>query len=69
MLITRTSILSGVKNYMDIPITEDELAAYERGDMLIQYAFPKLTDDQREFILSGITPEEWDRAFGSNYEI
>lgn len=69
MLITRTSILSGVKNYMDIPITEDELAAYERGDMLIQHAFPKLTDDQREFILSGITPEEWKATFGENYEI
>jgi hypothetical protein len=29
---------------------------------------PYLTDNDREFILSGITPEEWDEAFAENEE-
>jgi hypothetical protein len=30
---------------------------------LIQDAFPTLTADEREFILTGITSEEWDEIF------
>lgn len=33
------------------------------GTMLIQDLFPYLSDDDREFLLTGITPEEWDSAF------
>jgi hypothetical protein len=36
------------------------LAAYENG-ALIQVAFPHLDADQREFLKSGITPQEWDQ--------
>ena len=31
--------------------------------MLIQNAFPNLTSEQREFIKTGVTPEEWDETF------
>lgn len=31
---------------------------------LIQKAMPELTADEREFLLTGMTPEEWDAAFG-----
>lgn len=31
--------------------------------MFIQDAFPQLTDDEREFILTGLTPEDWDAIF------
>ena len=27
---------------------------------LIQEAFPHLTPDEREYVLTGLTPEEWD---------
>jgi hypothetical protein len=30
---------------------------------MIQDAFPHLTPSQREFILTGISPEEWDATF------
>jgi hypothetical protein len=30
---------------------------------LLQDTFPDLNDDDREFILSGTTPEEWDAMF------
>jgi hypothetical protein len=63
MNITRISPLSGKVNTLDIPATLEQFAAYEAG-ALIQNAFPNLTPDEREFIKTGITPEEWDAAFG-----
>jgi hypothetical protein len=30
---------------------------------LAQEAFPKMSDADREFLISGITPEEWARIF------
>lgn len=30
----------------------------------IQNAMPELTADEREFLLTGMTPEEWDATFG-----
>ena len=33
---------------------------------LVQNAFPDLSADDREFILTGITPEEWDQIFGKD---
>lgn len=62
MQITRTSIVSGKTRTMDLPITAEQMQAYEAG-ALIQNAFPNLTDDQREFILTGISAEEWDETF------
>lgn len=32
-----------------------------RNGKLIQEAFPMLSDNEREFIMTGITPEEWER--------
>ena len=47
---------------MDIPVTEEQLAAWDSGT-LIQNAMPNLTPDQREFIMTGITPEQWVEMF------
>jgi hypothetical protein len=30
------------------------------SDMLIQQVFPELDTDCREFLLSGLTPDQWD---------
>lgn len=30
----------------------------------VQNVFPDLSADDREFLMTGITPEEWDNAFG-----
>lgn len=40
----------------------DSLLAYERG-ALMQEAFPYLTPDEREFLMTGLTPEEWEEIF------
>lgn len=64
MLITRRSMLSGEVHTFDIPITEDQYFTYRSSpSALVQDAFPNLTPDQREFILTGATPEEWNAAF------
>jgi hypothetical protein len=67
MLIKKTSIISGITREMDLPITEIEWGRYIRGAR-IQDAFPHLTTDQREFILTGISPDEWEHAFAPGPE-
>jgi hypothetical protein len=63
--VTRKSLISGKTNTMSLPITQEHLDIYETvGDILIQDAFPNLDKYQREFIISGITPKEWDNTFG-----
>lgn len=64
MQITRTSKLTGATHTMEIPgLTPEQLAAYEAGG-LIQKVLPHLSADEREFIKSGITPEEWEEHLG-----
>ena len=59
MNITRTSDLTGVTRTMDLPITLVQILAWQHGK-LVQEAFPQLNADQREFIMTGISAEEWD---------
>lgn len=63
MKITRTSPFTGKINTMNIDVTLDQLADWADGT-LMQNAMPNLTLDEREFIMTGITSEEWDSAFG-----
>jgi hypothetical protein len=52
---------------MDLPVTAQQIEAYERGSLL-QEAFPNLDADQREFIKTGITKEEWIEIYGPDDE-
>ena len=63
MKITRISRLTGNIAIMDLPVTRKQLAAWVDGE-LIQNVMPHLTADQREFLMTGITPSEWQAAFG-----
>lgn len=62
MKITRKSPFSGKTNTMDIPVTQEQLDAWNNG-ALIQNAMPNISPDHREFIMTGITPEEWENMF------
>lgn len=64
MKITRTSPFSGQVNTLDIPVTSEQITEWQNGK-LIQDAMPNLTPDEREFILTGITAQEWEDAFGN----
>jgi hypothetical protein len=62
MLVTMTSILSGKTTTRDIDVEPEQVKAWQNG-MLIQDAMPELSAPDREFIMSGITQEEWDGIF------
>jgi len=62
MIITRTSTLSGHISSMDIDVTLEQVASWEQGE-LVQNAMPNLSADEREFIMTGITPAEWNEMF------
>ena len=62
MEITRISKYSGIMRTRLLDITEEQLDAYTRG-ALIQNAFPNLTDEEREFFMTGITRNEWIEMF------
>jgi hypothetical protein len=62
MKITRTSRISGNTNVMYLDITQEALAAWING-ALIQDVMPHLKPEEREFLMTGITPAEWDAMF------
>jgi len=65
MKITRKSLFSGVERTLDLPVTEEQMRDWENGT-LIQLAMPNLTSDEREFIMTGVTPEEWADEFSED---
>ena len=72
MLITRTSTFTGVTHTLDLNVTEDQINEFETrpfgGGRLIQEIFPTLNPSEREFIKTGVTPEEWTAMFGEDDE-
>jgi len=63
MKITKRSPRTGIENSMDLPITWAELDAWLKGPGLIQTMLPQLNAEQREFLLTGYTPEDWEILF------
>jgi hypothetical protein len=63
MKIVRTSQVSGITRSVDLDVTEDQMALFEGGRIAIQDCFPNLSADDREFIKTGITAEEWETLF------
>ena len=68
MKITKKSSLSGVEHTLDIDITEEQ---FQRVEMrfftkeLIQNIIPNVSLGEREFLMTGITQEEWDETFST----
>lgn len=60
MKVTRKSVFTGIERTWDLPITEEQWEKYQSGAYLIQDIFYNLSDDEREFIMTGSTPDEWD---------
>ncbi len=67
LTVTRISRLTGVTHTRDLPISAMQLAAWEDGG-LAQDVFPDLSIHDREFLITGATPEEWQSFFGSEDE-
>lgn len=69
MQITNISQLSGKETTMELDITPEQLERFynrrENGEY-VQSIFPNLTPAEREFLLTGISPIEWEKIFGSH---
>ena len=63
MQITRISPFSKTKTTLEIDVTREQLSRWQDGE-LIQNVMPHLTPDEREFIMTGITAQEWTAMFG-----
>jgi len=66
MLITRTSQWSGKTHTLDLDVTQEQMERFENriaNKEYVQTIFPHLSKAEREFILTGVTDEEWDTAF------
>ena len=61
--VTRKSTFTGTVHTLDLPISELEWRRHLTGRDLIQDALPRLTDPEREFLLTGTTQAEWLAAF------
>jgi hypothetical protein len=63
MIITNKSKISGKIRSMDLDVTEEQITRFISGRFTIQDCFPNLSADEREFIKSGITADEWEETF------
>jgi len=60
MIITMTSPMTGMINTMDVDVTAVQISRWQ-GGMLIQDAMPNLSVDEREFLMTGLTPADWEK--------
>ena len=68
MKITKKSPLTGVVHTMDIDVTEEQLYNINHRTALIQRIVPHLSLGEREFLMTGITDEEWQLTFADMVE-
>ena len=57
MILYRKSPVTGEANVMNIPVTRQQLDAWESGER-VKNVFPNLTSVQKEFIKFGIINEK-----------
>jgi hypothetical protein len=58
--VTATSVFSGRRTSMVLPINKDQETRYNLSSETIQNIFPNLTANQREFLLTGASSDDWD---------
>ncbi len=68
MNIVRVSKLTKEVHTRDIPVTQEQLNIWIKSNANIQDVLPFLSADDREFLLNGITPEEWSELIGDEDE-
>ena len=62
--IDRVSPITGNTNSMFMLFDVADLIKWRSGGGCIQDIMPYLSADEREFLMTGIMPEEWGQAFG-----
>jgi hypothetical protein len=65
MKVTRKCILDGNTYTMDMPkLTPELLYRIENRGGCIQDVAPELTNEEREFFITGTPPQVWNEMFG-----
>jgi hypothetical protein len=64
--VSKQSPISGEINKISIQANMESYERYLKGEILVQEIEPLLTPDEREFLLSGITSEEWVGLFDAD---
>ena len=67
--VTMVSMFTEEVNSMQLPVSQDRIDLWLTGGGLIQDIMPDLSPDQREFLMTGMTPLEWTNMFGDDDEI
>ena len=68
MVVVAISAATGEKHAMPLEITEAQVYDWVNGAS-IQDAMPQLSDEGREFLMTGITQVEWDSIFSETEEV
>ena len=68
MKVTKFSIVQMKNVTMEIDCTPEQLDRFNRRAGLIQDIMPDVPSSQREFLISGTTPEDWQVLFGTDPE-
>ncbi len=69
--VTQKSNLTGKVHTQGFMMTPEQFAEYmlpNHQRRPLQLIFPELSADDREFLISGITKEEWEAEFGPEEE-
>lgn len=64
MLIRKQSVITGDVHEIELDVTQAELDRHLDGE-LAHKIWPQMTPPDREFLISGVTPQEWNEAFRS----
>lgn len=62
MIVIRVDPFTQKEHSQEINVTEQQLDQW-RGGRNIQDVMRHLTDDEREFIMTGIMPDSWEEIF------
>jgi uncharacterized phage-associated protein len=54
--------MTGKVNSMELPVTDEQVSRWHAGE-LIQVVFSNLSADEREFIKTSLSREEWDSLY------
>ena len=68
MKVTREALASGKTRTKDLPITPAQYIKYIRGEGHVQDIMPDLPPEDRVFLISGVTQEEWEELYGKEEE-
>jgi len=53
----------------DVSVYFSDYEKWQNREVLAQEAFPYLTAEQREFLISGISPKGWEKIFSDGIDL